>query len=197
MKLSKAYFIPLFFTIIFFSCNGGQLREVYTDSAKSGKTNTEMSNNTDTELATVSKKTIQEDIRIFFQQSTQHVNLQIFISKEAIKESSNQAIRNLGKTIVDNETALFNQLKSIAIEKNIALSMEANQSIQDVLSTIISKNGKFSEQAYLNWVIETSINRIKQYEKTNQQFSDRDIQQFITTSISILKQHQNAAEALK
>ena len=104
-------------------------------------------------------------------------------------------LQNLGKTISDQQTELNNKLKEIAAAKNIQLATNLTLSMHE--ETIISKKDKDFNTSYLDRIIRDSENTIKWLESKSHQFLDKDLQQFFVTSISIIKQHLEAAKAIR
>ena len=192
-------FLALTASILFMACNGGQLKDVLQDSTITSTTvmDTSKQATSDNQIKTISPDTLSTDSRQFIDAAANDLTLQINMSKAAIKESANDEIKNLGKTIVDQQTELFNKLKSIATEKNLAISTAATQSIQDAINLITSKSGKDFDNAYLNWVIQDSKATIKNFESAGTKITDQNLRQYAVTSVSIIKQHLDAAEALK
>ncbi len=198
LKLNNI-FLALAISLLFIACNGGQLKEVLHDSTITSTTviDTSKTNTAGNEIKTIAPDTLSTDSRQFIDAAANDLTLQINMSNTAIKESTSEEIKNLGKTIVDQQTELFNKLKSISTEKNLEISSATNQSMQDVINLITAKTGKAFDNAYLNWVIQDSKATMKNFETAGGKLTDQTLQQFAVTSVSTIKQHLDAAEALK
>lgn len=192
-------FLIIIISFLFIRCNGGQLKEVLHDSTVSSTTviDTSKTRNADNEIKTITTDTLSGESRQFINVVANELSIEINMSNAAIQKSSSQEIKNLGKTIVDQQTELFNKLKNITVNKNVEIPATANQSMQDAVKVITSKSGEDFDEAYLNWVIENTKSTIQQFESAALSSIDQNLQQYAATSISILKQHLDAAKALK
>lgn len=191
--------LALAISFLFIACNGGQLKEVLHDSTVASTTvqDTMRNNTSNNEIKTVTSDLLSPESRQFIDATANDLGLKINMSKAAIQESGSDEIKNLGKTIADQQTELFNKLKNIATEKNLELTAPINQSMQEAINVLTAKSGKDFDNAYLNWVIQDSKSTIKSFETAGATLIDQNLQQYALTSISIIKQHLDAAEALK
>lgn len=200
MKYSLKYISSLIaICIIFIGCNGGQLDEVYGDSTITNSTLNDTSDimGPQEELATITTDTLQTDSRQFIRQVENNLSLNIHLSKAAINQSSNEAIKNLGKTIADQQTELHNKLKEIALAKNVQLATNLTPAMQEALDVMTTITNKEFDVSYLDRIIKDSEETIKMFQSQGPAISDIQLQQFASTSISIIKQHLDAAKAIK
>lgn len=186
-------------TLLFMACNGGQLDDVRGDSTITSTTVTDTADlqMQQNEMATVTSDTLQTDSRQFMSEIENKLSLNIHLSKAAMNQSADEAIKNLGKTVVDQQTELHNKLKDIAQTKNIQLATDLTQSMQDAMSTVTSEKGKQFDITYLDRVINDSKSTIDWLESQGPTISDEQLRQFAVTAIPIFKQHLDAAEAVK
>lgn len=186
-------------TLLFMACNGGQLDDVRGDSTITSTTvidSSDLLTNQD-EMATVTSDTLKTDSRQFINEMENKLSLNIHLAKAAMNQSADEAIKNLGKTVVDQQTELHNKLKDIAQTKNIQLATDLTQSMQDAMSTVTSEKGKQFDITYLDRVINDSKATIDWLESQGPTISDEQLRQLAATSIPIFKQHLDAAEAVK
>lgn len=199
MTISLKYIFSIIaISIIFIGCNGGQLKDVYGDSTSTGNTlkdSNDMLPNQ--EMAIVTPDTLQKDSRQFIRQAENSLSLNIHLSKAAINQSSNQAIKNLGKTISDQQTELHNKLKNIAEAKNVQLATNLTPAMQEALDVITAKKNSQFDISYLDRMIKDSEESIKWLESQGPKISDKDLQQFAATAIPIIKQQLEAAKTIK
>lgn len=199
MKFSINYILAIIaISFIFIGCNGGQLKHTSNDSTITSTTLKDTNDiSGDQGMATVTPDTLQTDSRQFINQAENTLSLNIHLSKAAINQSSNVAIKNLGKTISDQQTELYNKLKEIAEAKNVQLATNMTPSMQDALDLITSKKDKQFDLSYLDRMIKDSEETIKWLETSGPGISDKQLQQFASTSVPIIKQHLEAAKAIK
>lgn len=195
-RILKYIFSIISISFLLMACNGGQLKDVYGDSTNT--VNTEDSNDliSDHEMAMVTPDTLKTDSRQFISQAENRLSLNIHLSKAAINQSSNEAIKNLGKTISDQQTELHNKLKEIADAKNVQLATNLTPAMQEALEVITAQKDKQFSISYLDRIIKDSEETIKWLENTGPGISDKQLQQFAATSIPIIKQHLEAAKAI-
>ena len=82
---------------------------------------------------------------------------------------------------------MYNKIKNITTEKNIELTAQINQSMQDAINIITAKNGKDFDNAYLNWLIQDSKSTIKNLETAGATQTDQALKQYALTSIPTIK----------
>ncbi len=201
MMIFKINYAPAIIVtaLIFMACNGGQLDEVRGDDMTTNAKVTDSSNlqNQQDELATVTSDTLQTDSRQFLSELENKLSLNIHLSKAAMNQTADEAIKNLGKTVVDQLTELHNKLKVIAQSKNINLASDMTPSMQEALNTVTSNKDKQFDITYLERVIDDSKATIVWLETQGPKNSDQQLSQFAATAIPIFKQHMDAAKAVK
>lgn len=185
-------------TLIFMACNGGQLNDVRGDSTNTNITVTDTNDlESQDKMATITSDTLQTDSRQFINEIENKLSLNIHLSKAAMNQSSDEAIKNLGKTVADQQTELHNKLKDIAQTKNIRLATDMTPAMQEALNTITSKKDTQFDITYLDMVVNDSKATIDRLKSQGPNISDEQLRQFASTAISIFKQHLDAAEAIK
>ena len=184
--------------VLFMACNGGQLNDVRGDSTN---TSTAVSDKNDlqskNEMATVTSDTLQTDSRQFINDIENKLSLNINLSKAAMNQSADEAIKNLGKTIADQLTELHNKLTVITQSKNINLVTDMTPSMQEALKTVTSKKDTQFDISYLDRVIEDSKATMNWLETHGPKLSDEQLRQFASTAVSTFKQQLDAAKAVK
>ena len=194
-RIIKHTLLGLAATLIIVACNPSPQNQ--TPSASSlPDTSTRDNGEAKPEIATLTPDSLSGDTRSFLISAHDELGLQANVAKVALENSSTEAIKNLGKTIVDQSTELNNKLQSIASLKEVLLPAQMNAR-QRALEVFQDKKGKDFDNLFLDWVITASQNNIEKYEAGSKQIEDKEIGQFAVNALSIFKQHHDAARALK
>jgi len=187
--------IAILFLIL--SCNSDEsntLKDNYTNTIVA---DTSYQKTHENDMATVKPNTIQPDSLQFIPEIDNKLSHNINLAKTVMNLSTDEATKNLAKTISDQLTELHNKLKNIAEAKNINLPTSLSQSMQDAINIVTAKKGKQLDSSYLDWVI-TDTKAINDWLETEiRRITDEQIKQFATIIIPIIEQHHDAAVALK
>lgn len=197
MNLLKKYLpailsLPLFFM----ACNGADLQDVKGDSTVTSTTLIDTSKRSNNEeMATISSDGVSTDSRQFINEMENKLSLNISFSRAAMDQSTNEGIKNLGKTVADQQTKLLTKLKDLAETKNINFTTDQTAA-QDALTGLTSKKGNDFNATYLDRIITDSEATINWLESQANNMSDEQLVQYASSAISIFKQHHDAAKAI-
>lgn len=181
---------------LLFSCNGEAGDMEGSDSTYASTTTRDTLPRENSEMATVSADTLAGDIKNFIHQAATNGMLEVKMAQLAIKNASNDAVRNLAKTIADQHIQLNNKLKDIAGSKNIALPGDDSLPMQD-MNDLTGKTGTAFDSTYLRWVIREHQRDIEELKRSSAYSNDDEIKQFAAVAIPMMQQHLDAAVAIK
>lgn len=115
----------------------------------------------------------------------------------AVSNASSDKVKEFGQMMVKDHSAAGDQLKKIAMARNIMLPDSLSKESEKHAADMEKKKGKGFDKAYINMMIEGHQKVLKQFEEEMQKGSDNELKTFVSQKISVIKGHWDAAKSIK
>ena len=205
-KLSFASLITA--AIIFSACNGNSSKtETNADSTTTTNTMSSDSNrmNTDTgKMSSMSSDTsknmsmapVDNNTKNFAKDAATGGMMEVQLGNVAVKNSSNQSVKDFGQMMVDDHTKANNQLKDLASKKNIDLPATVTDKQQKEIDNLSKKTGTAFDKDYVNMMIDDHKTDINDFKKGGNKLTDPDFKSFISGTLPVLEKHLDSIQAI-
>ena len=191
MMKKKVFFPALFITVLVAACNNSGDSGASNDST-AVKSDTGSSAKVEINPSTVSKTDSE------FMISAANAGMtEVTLGNIAIKNSSNDKVKEFGQMMVKDHTAAGDQLKKIESYKNINLHDSLSEESKKHVADLEKKHGKDFDKAYISMMVEGHEKVLKQFEEIQTNGSDADLKAFAGQTIPIIKGHLDSAKSIK
>lgn len=107
----------------------------------------------------------------------------------AVKMGASQAVKDLGKMMVQDHTKANNELKALASKNNITLPAEPSAETKQKLATLQSKSGAEFDKAYVMMMEEGHNKTIANFMAEVSKGSNQDLKGFAQKTLPTLNHH--------
>lgn len=122
--------------------------------------------------------------------------MEVELGKIAQTNGSSQRVKNFGKMIATDHTKASDELKSIAMKKNVTLPTTLGEDHQKMVDKLKSKKGVDFDKDYMDMMVSDHKNDIDEFEDAAKDSKDADLKAFATKILPILKMHLDSAKAI-
>jgi putative membrane protein len=122
------------------------------------------------------------------------INLQeINLGMLAQQNSTNADVLELGKMIEEDHTKSMNELKELALNKNITIPVVSTESAVKEYEELKTKKGNEFDKKYCETMVSGHKNAVTIFEKASTDAIDLDIKNWAIATLSILRNHSDKA----
>ena len=123
--------------------------------------------------------------------------MEVALGNVAETNGMNQRVKDFGKMMVDEHSKANEEMKSLAIRKNVTLPAALKGSDQSHVDKMSKKNGKNFDKDYIDMMVSDHKKDIKEFEDEQANGSDPDLKDFITKILPTLRKHLDSAQAIQ
>lgn len=119
------------------------------------------------------------------------------LAETAQEKSSNEAVKNYAQKLVEHHRSANEKLKTIAEQTDIKWPSDLRAPHHEVAQNLKNLDGKEFDQKYVNQMVQDHEREIQKYESLSQTVGNKDIQNYINTTLPIMKAHLDEAKQLQ
>lgn len=122
---------------------------------------------------------------------------EIEVGNIAQKNALDQEVKDLGKSNVDDFSAMNTRLKELSTKKNITIPAVVGKKSNKEIKEISERTGNIFDRAYTELMIKEHVKEIKTFEEAEKKTSDPDIKAFASETLPMLRKQLAVVEELK
>ena len=170
-----------------------------TNDTTESTTNTSTSSNTvtDPNASTTNNVVTDEKSSDFLKKVTNSGMAEIQLAKLAQQKATIDAVKNFAAMLERDHTAVNEQVKSLAGQRNVALPSTISDDKQKMYNDINKMTGKAFDKDYISMMIKAHGDGISLFEDTRSNASDIDVKNFADKTLPTLKMHLDSAKAIQ
>lgn len=179
-KIIRLFLLPLVFSCLVVACNSDEGNTTVentdpgnVDSMGAGQTN---NNNVDNAGAAFISESAYGDLK------------EIEAGKVAQAKGQSPAIRELANMMVADHTAMSQQIKALAVQKNIALRDTLSAEDRDMIREN-KKTGAAFDREYADMMVSDHESAVRRFENAANNAKDPEIKAMATEALPKLKHH--------
>jgi len=142
----------------------------------------------------VSAQSLTEKDRQFAKDAAQAGLLEVRLGELTITRASSPEVKNLGQAIVVGHTRSCNELKALALTKNITLPTELSDEGQKIYYDLAAKTGNDFDKAYASQALKDHEKVVANFKKENLNNSDTEIRNWAAITLPVLEHHMLMAK---
>lgn len=122
---------------------------------------------------------------------------EIEVGNIAQKNALDQEVKDLGKSTVNDFSAMNTRLKELSTKKNITIPAVVGKKSNKEIKEISERTGNIFDRAYTELMIKEHVKEIKTFEEAEKKASDPDIKAFASETLPMLRKQLAVVEELK
>ena len=191
LYMKKIFALLPAFCFVLVACNNSNDTESTTNTSMS--TNTAVDANTGTTNTVVTDEKSSE----FLKKVTNAGMAEIQLAKLAQQKGTIDAVKNFAAMLERDHTAVNQQVKALADQRNVALPAAISDDKQKMYTDMEKMTGKAFDKDYISMMIKAHGDGISLFEDTRSNASDIDVKNFADKTLPALKMHLDSAKAIQ
>lgn len=123
--------------------------------------------------------------------------MEVQLGELAQQKGSSQQVKDFGAMMVRDHSKANEELKSLAGQHNITLPPAPGEDHMEHINKLSQKSGKEFDKEYIDMMVKDHKEDVDAFEKASNNTNDPDIQAFASRTLPVLRQHLEAAQAIK
>lgn len=121
---------------------------------------------------------------------------QVAAGTQALKQSTNEEVKQYGKMLVDHHTEILKELEQAAVAKKLVMPSSMEEREASMLSTLSEQSGADFDKAFKEIMINTHEYAVLLFERAANTLDDMETKEWIDQKVPALKEHLEQAKAL-
>jgi putative membrane protein len=128
------------------------------------------------------------DSKFMMMAATSDMN-EIGLSNQALSKSTNEDVKKLAQMMVDDHTRSSEELKPIAMSKNVMLPTEMDSKHKSAMQKMTGMSGRDFDMAYVKMMIKDHEKAVAMFQKQANNGKDADAKAFAAKTLPALQMH--------
>ena len=111
-------------------------------------------------------------------------------------KATNERVKGFAAMMVTDHTKAGEDLRKIAVSKNITLPQGLSDDAKKELEDLQKKNGTDFDKAYMNMMLDDHKKDVNKFEKAADKCKDPDLKNFVVQTLPVLRTHLDSAKAI-
>jgi putative membrane protein len=185
----------------FMACNSGNSNSNSVDSAKNINDSMMPDSNSmkkgDTSATTMSSAPVSKEDADWAVDIANAGMTEVELSKIAQTKATNPRLKSFADMMVTDHSKANDQLKQLAVAKNISLPANLSDASQKKLDNLNKKDvGKDFDKAYMDDMLDGHKNAVDKLTKGTKDLKDADLKNFATQTLPVVQMHQDSIKAI-
>ena len=147
--------------------------------------------------ATTNTVVTDEKSSEFLKKVTNSGMAEVQLAKLAQQKATIDAVKNFAAMLERDHTAVNQQVKGLADQRNVALPAAISDDKQKMYTDMEKMTGKAFDKDYISMMVKAHGDGISLFEDTRSNASDIDVKNFADKTLPTLKMHLDSAKAIQ
>lgn len=121
---------------------------------------------------------------------------EISASNQALSKSSNEDVKKFAQMMVDDHTKASDELKPIAMSKNVALPTEPDAKHKSAMEKMSAKSGAEFDKEYVKTMVKDHEKAVAMFQKETTDGKDAEAKAFAAKTLPTLQGHLEMARTM-
>src|SRR5687767_2276573 len=175
------------------ACNDGGSDDAVKSANESNEVKQDSAEHNET---TTAASTVSEEDSKFAVDAASGGMMEVQLGELAQQKASSQQVKDFGKMMVRDHSKANDELKSIALNKNITLPPAPGEDHMDHIKNLSEKSGKEFDKDYMKMMVKDHEDDIDKFEKCSKDAKDAELKAFAEKALPTLREHHNAAKKI-
>ncbi|KQS30645.1 DUF4142 domain-containing protein [Dyadobacter sp. Leaf189] len=145
---------------------------------------------------TDSASAVAEDDAEFAVEAANGGMAEVALSKIAEEKATDPKVKEFAKQMVTDHTKANDELKTLAMSKNITLPAAPNEEKQKAASDLGAKSGSDFDKAYIAQMKKDHDKTVKLFEDAQKEVKDAELKAFIDKTLPVIKAHAEHVKSM-
>ncbi len=162
-------------------------------------TNQQSSNDTKDSLDSLNSEAnvaTTEDGSDFMMEAASGGMMEVELGRIAQDNSLNPRVKGFGKMMVDDHSKANDEMKSLAVSKNVTLPNSPTEDQMKEINDLKSKKGPEFDKAYMGMMVDDHKKDVDKFQDVSENSKDPDVKAFASKILPTLKVHLDSAKAI-
>ncbi|WP_439557419.1 DUF4142 domain-containing protein [Dyadobacter sp.] len=146
--------------------------------------------------ATDSASAVAEDDAEFAVEAANGGMAEVALSKIAEEKATDPKVKSFAKQMITDHTKANDELKTLAMSKNITLPAAPNEEKQKAAADLGKKTGSDFDKAYIAQMKKDHDATVKLFEDAQKEVKDAELKAFIDKTLPVIKAHAEHVKAM-
>lgn len=180
---------------IFQACNSDNNDSVdAANEANENKDSSAVTTNGDT--ARIAAVPVDEDDAEFAVAAANGGMMEVELGKYASQNAMSQRVKDFAAMIVRDHTAANDELKALAMSKNITLPATVGDDARKHMDEMMKMKGKDFDKHYMDMMLDDHKKDVKAFEKAAKDCKDPELKSFAGKTLPVLMAHLDSSKAI-
>lgn len=152
---------------------------------------------TSSQTAPSSQKAMQEETRDFVVNAAKGNMGEAMIGETAKEKATTDAVRDFAQKLAEDHRKANEQLKTIAKQTDIQWPSELRAPHHDLAQSLKDVEGREFDENFANRMVQEHEREIQKYESLSKTVGNKAIQEYIDSTLPVLKSHLEQAKQLQ
>jgi putative membrane protein len=141
--------------------------------------------------------TLAKQDREFIDDAAQGGLYEVKAGQLAQQKAQADDVKQFGKRMVDDHTAVNGRLQQLAQQKGVSLPQQLDKKHQDRIDSLAKKTGPDFDKSYVSDMVDDHKKDVDAFEKASKDAKDADLKSFAASTLPTLREHLTQVQALK
>ncbi len=138
---------------------------------------------------------MNSDAKFMMMAATSDMN-EIGLSNMALEKSSSDDVKRLAQMMVDDHTKASEELKMVAMSKNVTLPTDADAKHKAAMTKLSAMSGAAFDKEYVKMMVKDHEKAVKMFQKEAGGGKDTDAKAFAAKTLPTLQSHLAMAQSM-
>jgi putative membrane protein len=140
---------------------------------------------------------VNDDVAKFAVKAANGGMAEVALGKLAEEKATNKKIKDFGAMMVKDHTKANDELKTLAVDKNITLPASVSDDMQKNIDDLSKESGEKFDKDYINMMVSDHKDDIDEFESEVKNAKDSAFKNFAVKTLPTLYKHLGSAEAIQ
>lgn len=119
---------------------------------------------------------------------------EVKLGELAEQHAASDSVKEFGKRMATDHQKAYDELKQLASQKGVMVPTALDRTHQALYDRLAKLNGADFDRAYMKEMVKDHDKDVKEFQKQANSGKDPDLKSWASTTLSILKEHQQQAK---
>ncbi|OQW37250.1 MAG: hypothetical protein A4E19_13875 [Nitrospira sp. SG-bin1] len=132
----------------------------------------------------------------FLQTAAQGNQAEIALGQLAAQKATSPEVKQFGAKMVQDHQKASQEVKQLASKEGLQLPMQISDKQKQKQQELSQLSGKEFDRAYMQYMLKDHQKEVKEFEQNASQLQDKDVKQWASGTLPVLKQHLQQAQTI-
>jgi putative membrane protein len=138
--------------------------------------------------------TMDKDDEKFMMEAANGGMMEVQLGKWAHERGMSEQVKMLGHHMMEDHQKANDQLKELAMKKNVTLPDSVDNDTKDKIKKLMDKKGKDFDKEYASMMVSDHKDDIKMFEEASDNAKDQDVKDWAAATLPTLRMHLDMAQ---